>query len=254
MKIYFKHKNKAKRANLAQESYHVLAYGDFGNDLTTFLIANDELKILEFDQSSVEIIDHDLSNYTRRDDLNYDNMFYINSKLNQLRDDIENYAQLKSASIWNLSKNYRFFKENNYCIPKFYKNYVLNEAYKLALIEGFLIFANDYINSKFDMGNHSQILSFYKAQNLELLLKEKTKDIQFFDIERYPEILKNFISGTLWDREQEEDKSEKHRLQFFKLIDSLFLKDISSIRRLTTPYNNSLIIEYNKNYYILSKF
>ncbi|PTX58386.1 hypothetical protein C8N46_11431 [Kordia periserrulae] len=254
MKIRYKHKEKAKNAKLEQENYQVLGYGDFSTESNIFLIANDELKILNFDQTSVEIIDDDLSEYVRRDDLNYGKRFYLNSKLNQVRNDLIKYSDLTFSSIWNFSRNYKFFKESNYEISDFYKDYVLNEEYKLNLIEGFLIFANDYIDRKFGVDHYREAFNFYKTESLELLVQKKTDDIQFFESKSYSNTLMNFISETLWDENQNEEKSKSHRLHFFWLIDSLFLEEITSIQRLKTFYDDCLIIEYNKNYYVLNKY
>lgn len=240
-------------AGLEQESYQVLAYGAFDEISKFFLIANDNLHIMNFDQTALEIIDEDLSEYIQKNELNYNKEFYIHRDLLESVSDFENYHQILVDNIWERSKISNFFIKNNYLIPNSYKNTVLNLEYKQNLIEGYLIFANHYINIKNQIGDYWDELFFYVTESFETIVDDSDKKVEKLDLLDYKMYLQNFIRANLYDEEQNEVKSIDMSKSLFKIIDSIFLNQIESIYIIETFYDNVFAIKYENKYYCLNK-
>ena len=113
MRGSYKLTDRKKFAGLEKESYQVLAYGTFDEISKIFLIANDDLHIMNFDQNALEIIDEDLSEYIQKNELNYNKEFYIHRDLLDCISDFENYHQISIDNIWEKSKISNYFIKNN---------------------------------------------------------------------------------------------------------------------------------------------
>lgn len=252
MKVSYKFHDKKEFAKLEREYYTVLAYG-----YNTFLIANDELFIGNSDPLFFEIIDNDLSDYVNKKGLLYkDQELYIHKSLEPYLTDSDDYLRLTSREIWNRSKISNFFTQNEYTITESYKKTVLSTNYKINLIEGFLIFANDFINSKFinKSGSYNENLYFYVVENIEDLLNFKYSKISNIEKTSYQKDLQYFIEETLLDDYNNKKKSSIHCLKLFYLIDSIFLDDVSSIQLINNGAEEYFVIEYLKKFYILMKY
>jgi hypothetical protein len=255
MKVKYKLTDRKKYAKLEKDFYDVLVYGEFDQNSKIFLIVNDNLEIIEPDESVLEIIDNDLSEYVQRNELNFDRVLYLDTSLSKFMSNFKNYSQLKLDDIWSRGKLSNFFFENNYDIPENYQNTVLNKSYKLNLIEGFLMFANNYINNKNEACYWDE-LRFYTVDSFDNIIGDRFKDrmkINPLEITEYETLLYNFISKYLFDQTENEEKSIELCHKLFKLIDSIFINDINKIFIIETFYDEVFSIEYENRYYCLSK-
>lgn len=180
------------------------------------------MHFIEPDESVLDIIENDLTNYERKDDLNYGKTFFLNKSLSDFVIGFENYSQLKINNIWTLSKLSKYFTGNHYSIPDKYRDTVLSVNYKMNLIEGYLMFANSYINNKNRDSNYRDELFFYRSNNFDALVSEifkEGKKIAQLDTQNYKSLLKAFIGKHLYDEIANESKSMGLCTQLFNLID-----------------------------------
>lgn len=255
MKVTFNLNDRKKIARLKKESYQVLAYGVFDDKSSVFLIANDDLHIIEPDKSVLEIIDNDLSEYVQKRELNYGKDFLVHKSLLDNIGGFNSYHQLKSYDIYERSKISNFFLKNNYTIPEVYRNTVLNADYKTNLIDGFLMFANHYINNKNNSDYWDEIV-FFEVESFDTIVDEKfktDKKIKQIEISAYKSLLRNFIGKYLFDQEENESKSVEICDRLFKLIDSIFINSIDSVYIIETFYDEVFAIGYENKYYCLNK-
>ncbi len=175
MKISYKFKDKAARVKMQDDAYNVLGYGVRRDQQKMYFVANDDLQILQFDETGVTVLDNDLSGYIRKDELNYGQEFYIQQDLYRYMSGFESCHSLQIADIWHSSKLAKFFISQNYSIPENYKETVLNKNYKTALIKGFLMFSDTYINFK-NNSDYWDDLIFMQSHDLDSLFDEKFKN------------------------------------------------------------------------------
>jgi hypothetical protein len=158
------------------------------------------------------------------------------------------------ATIWNKTKMYPFFTFYNYKLTEEYINTALNEEYKLNLIEGALMFVNQYIGRKFDGDHYIERLDFYKEKTFQSLTEIKSEyDLIKLDKSNYKKLILDLISSTIYEVEIGEVKSEGYITDIFNLIDSIFIQEINDIYKFETHYDNCLVIKHNENLYYLNK-
>ena len=250
MKIKYLLKDQAEKAKLLKEEYEVLAYGQYNDKMKIFLFPNDELEIYDMDESSVEIVDNDLSQYSRMDNLNAGNELFIKNQLVKYLDNFYTTGDIKSNHIWNRSKIANFFLEQGYEIPELYHSTILNENYKINLLNGYLKCFNTMVK-QLNKGPNRHIDYYFSKSETKLgfLKDESETDIP---TERIPNInynleLRNFLSEVL-------TKNENVTIEeLLKLIDSLFLNHISSIFKLYPWGEETISIKYENNYYSIRK-
>jgi hypothetical protein len=207
-----------------------------------------------FNQNDLNIIDEDLSGYTKRNELNYKKDLYIHNTLLECLIDFEDHEQIMSDNIWERSKMSKFFILNDYFIPENYKNTVLNHYYKRNLIEGFLIFANHYINLKNQIGDYYEELDFYVFNSFETIdYNYKDKKVKYLELKDYKLHFLNFIKTNLYDEEMNEVKSFEMCKNLFEIIDSNFINQIEEISIIENFYNKVFVIKYENKYYCLDK-
>ena len=243
-------------AKLAKESYFVIVYGEYDQNSKIFIIANDDLELIEPSDEVVEIIDFDLTDYTGQETKYNLTKLLISNIFLKHSIKTKHYGDIKSADIWTRSKLSNFFVENNFLIPQSYKDKVLSVNYKLNLIEGFLMFAELYINNKNKSDSYSDSIYFYVSDSYDKIIEERFKDdmkVDIIDLSKYESELYNFISKYLYDEKENEEKSIAICTQLFKLIDSIFINKISNIFHIDTFYDEVLVIEYENKFYCLSK-
>lgn len=240
---------------ISEKEYLVISYELENPEYLTY--ADDDLYIVSRHKSTVKIVDNNVSNYIRRDDLRYEKPFFILEDILQVLD----FEKLSGRHIWNRSKLYLFFKNNHYELPEIYKRTALNEEYKLNLIEGFLIFANWYIYQKFDQ-NYWEELLFYKNSKFKELdeFKIKTQNeestnikIEELPISDYKDLLIKFISDTIFVINPNEEQSQNYVNELFLLVDALFLENPVSIYRYESYYADAIVLQNNESYYYLNK-
>src|SRR5690606_24036093 len=178
MRVIYTLNDRKKFAGLEKESYEVLAYGNFDENLKIFLIVNDYLDILNISPSVIEVIDEDLSEYIQKNELNYGKDFFVHKNLIKYISDFDSYHRLTFNNLWERSKISKYFIENNYLIPDKYKNTVLNTTYKRNLIEGYLMFANHYINIKNEEGTYWEELFFYVTESFDEIVNKANKKVE----------------------------------------------------------------------------
>ncbi len=246
---------KTERLGLEMDSYQVLAYGAFDDNSSIFLIANDNLNIIQPDESVLEIIDNDLSAYVQKRELNNGQDFFVHKSLLNYVTGFDNYRRITSNSFYCQSKISNFFLNNNYPIPEGYRNTVLNVNYKMNLIEGFLMFGNSYINNK-NKSDYQEEIYFFVKDTFDTIVDEEfktDKTIKQFEITEYKLLLRNFIGKYLYDQEENESRSVEICNTLFELIDSIFINKVDSIYIIYTYFDEVFAIGYENKYYCLNK-
>src|SRR5690606_26369583 len=111
-------------------------------------------------------------------------------------------------------------------------------------------------NKKFknQYGSYFEMLFFYKIPKIEdLQLDTNYLFITEIEVNDYSESLKNFISQVLYDDFDNIPKSSNHCLKLFWLIDSIFIHEKTSIKRIDNGSDDYFIIESKNELYILQK-
>lgn len=129
---------------------------------------------------------------------------------------------------------------------------MLNEDNKLSRIEGFLLFTNHYLYEKFWDDKYRESLEFYKSKSLEYLMEKKLKDPVYINVNNYKDELLKFIEKAFTKETILQGESKYYSKTLSSLINGLFIKEITSVQRLESFYDDCFIVEYENNYYILS--
>lgn len=191
MKIRIKNKEKAILAKLCKDEYRVVAKQEDLEGGYSYLIFNENFQEIRLKDNTVNVTDDDMSDMIQRNDLWFGRNFYVNELLmNLLQLGPGGYVSINH--IWLASKAFRYFEKYNYEIPDSYRNTALNESHKMALIEGFLMAINPYLERKFIGGNYFESFEFYKGKavsEIELKLGESLTELDVVD---YKDLLKNF--------------------------------------------------------------
>ncbi|MCD0479087.1 hypothetical protein LPB90_11500 [Chryseobacterium sp. LC2016-29] len=191
------------------------------------------------------IIDDKIDDYIRRDDLNGGKEFYLESKMSDLRKDLNSFYDIESPY-----KNFKYFENKGYPISDGYERKILNEQSKLDRIEGFLTFANLYLLKKTGVDSYSEGFEFFKNNSLKYFLEKKTEEPYHVEVEKYENLLVNFIEKLL----REEEKSNYYAEMLAGLVKAIFLREITSVQRIKTFYYDCFVIEYENNFYSLCKY
>lgn len=210
MKVKHKNISNTEIDNWTLIEHFVLAYGVWDDNTKIFLIADRELSIIEPLDKNLEIIDNDLTEYENCPNLNYGKEFYVHKEFLKFLKQFESYHNFKLESIWIKSKLHLFFENQKIQFPKSYQDTVLNENYKLGVIEGFLSFANYYINKMNQGSSYRNHFYFNKSNNVDKIIPERFKDDQHYkheklNINNYEIELLNFISEKLYYKDFEYD-------------------------------------------------
>lgn len=246
MKVRFK-KDLLNFRNL--DEYLVIGFGLHESKARFYLIADDNFTIGYGISKHFDIIDDTTDGYVRRDDLNFGLEFYLEQEMNNFRKDLRNYW-----GINNLYENVRYFADKKYPVSVDYEKSMLNEDNKLSRIEGALLFINQYLYEQFWDDTYREGLEFYKRNSLDYFLEKKIKEPEAIDVIGYKDQLLKFIEKTCGIEEGSIDKSDYYARTLSCLISAVFVKEISSVQRLESFYEDCFVIEYENRYYILSRY
>jgi hypothetical protein len=126
------------------------------------------------------------------------------------------------------------------------------------VIEGFLSFANHFINKMNQGSSYRNHFYFNMANNIDKIIPERFKDDQHYKFEKldlinYESNLIDFITEKLYCNEFKETERDKNLIRdFFEKIDCLFLSKPTGLYRIKTFYDDMFIIEYFGKYYYLN--
>jgi hypothetical protein len=242
------------RSGFTSESYMVIYYALGMDNQIMYGFFNDDLMVCNMLESSLIIVDNDKEDLIQKDNLNYNRTFFINKLLYEIFDLKDSYVQIQTHVIWYRAKLYLFFKAYNFRLTEHYLATALNEQYKLNLIEGFLLFANQYIVGKFEGGHYFEKLDFYKANTFQSWVEVNSEsELVILDKTNYKQLILDLISDTLYQDEIGEEKSVGYVTDLFMLIDSIFIEPIDDIYKFETHYDNCLVIKYKEELYYLNK-
>ncbi|MFC3157821.1 hypothetical protein SAMN05443633_104167 [Chryseobacterium arachidis] len=221
------------------ENYLVIGFGLHENNLKFYLIADDNFNIGYGAAKHFEIVDDNIEGYIRRDSLNFGREFYLENKMNDLRKDLKSYLEIN-----NPYENVKYFEEKKYPISEEYEKKMLNEDNKLSRIEGFLLFTDHYLYEKFWDDNYRESLEFYKTKSLDYLMEKKLKDPVYINKNNYKDTLLKFIEKAFGLEAYIQEKSKYYAKTLSSFIIGLFIKEITSVQRLESFYDDCFIIEY----------
>lgn len=258
MKVKHKNITNSETDDWISKDHLVLAYGVWDDKTKIFLIPDRELSVIEPFDKNLEIIDNDLTEYENYPKLNYGKEFYVHKEFLPYINHFESYHNFRFESIWIKSKLHRFFENQNFEYPKLYQETVLNERYKLGIIEGFLSFTNHFINKMNQGSSYRNHFYFNKSNNIETIIPERFKNDQHYKFEKiniinYQLELMDFISEKLYYNEFKETERDLNLIRdFFEKIDSLFLTQPTEIFRIKTFYDDMFVIKCTEKFYYLN--
>ncbi len=246
MKIRFK-KDLPNYKNL--EEYLVIGFGLHKSKARFYLIVDDNFAIGYAIPKYFDITDATTDGYVRKNDLNSGMEFYLESGMNNLRKDLRNYWEIN-----NPYENVRYFADKKYPGSIDYEKSMLHEGNKLSRIEGALLFIDHYLYEQFWDENYRERLEFYKRNSLEDLLEKKLKEPEAIDVTDYKDHLLEFIKKAFGVGNKSLDKSDDYARTLSGFVSALFVKEIASVQRLESFYEDCFITEYEETYYILSRY
>jgi len=255
MKLKYKYEERKVKAKLTKEFYEVIAFGEIDGKLQPILIVNDELEIYSMANEAVEIIDNTKSGYEKVNELAYGNDFYLKNELVKYCKDFESYTDLQTNHIWNKSKLINYFLNSEYEIPSEIEETVLNPRYKSTLIEGYILAVNNYLTIRNKYG-FWEMFFFKVLDSLTGHIRDEFRDdmeIEELDVNNYKNEIINHLRQTIYMNKIGEKESEGMITQLFKLIDSIFINEIESINKVESFHEEEIIIQYESNYYSISK-
>lgn len=257
MRIEYKSNERKRAGRMEKGNYDVLAFGKYNTDTNIFLFADDDLIIRNIDPSVINVIDDNLSEYSRMDHLNFGNEFYVsNSFLPFLFPFDDYYGQLTYTDIWTLSKLAPFFLKNNYYIPNKYMDTVLNEDYKMNLIEGFLFSSTHYINIR-NTTDYKESLRLTVSNTMDGHVEDQFKKedwkVEILNPIDYQKYVFDFLKNALFLRKPGDEESKAMVNHLFKLFDSIFMSNISEMYFIHYFYEDGFVVRYQDKFYGISK-
>lgn len=255
MKVRYKYKDKMELAKLTNDSYEVLGFGENDNEIYPIIILNDELEFCNFSEEAIEIIDDSRHEYVQVNRLCYGANFYLNTNLSKYCEEFESYSDLQIRHIWNKSKLINYFINSDFNLTTEMKTTVLNEAYKVTLIQGYILAVNNYVSIRFEHGGW-ELFYFRQLDTLTEHIPERFRDemeIKELNVKDYKQIINSHLTRVIFIKRQGEIESKKMIRELFRLIDSIFINPIESIHQVITFYEDEIIIKYESKYYSLSK-
>ncbi|KAB1229586.1 hypothetical protein [Chryseobacterium viscerum] len=253
MKIRFKNREQAALSHFFKDEHKVIIKEATLQGYYRYTLFNENLNEILVNDNQVVVTDHDMSDMIQRNDLGYGKEFYINQFLIELLP-LQPGQFISTRSLWVAGKLLRFFEKYNYEIPDSYRDRVLNETYKMNLIEGFLMAINPYMERKFIGGNYFESFEFYKGKAISEIQLKINDSLNELAIADYKSLLKTFIMKSLHDTYDNEENSKTFSNNLFILIDSLFVYEITRIFSYKTFYDDCFVIEYQNEYYYLNQF
>lgn len=246
MKVRFK-KDLSNYKNL--DEYLVIGFGFHENKAKFYLIADDNLAVGYAMPKHFDIIDNNTDGYIRRDDLNSGREFYLEAEMNRARKDLRNCLEIN-----NPYENISYFADKKYPVSIDYERSMLNEDNKLSRIEGALLFIDQYVYEHFWDDTYREGLEFYKRDSLDDLLEKKINEPIPIPVIHYKDELLKFIGKALGIGERSMNRSDDYAKPVADLICALFVKEITSVQRLESFYEDCFIIEYENRFYILGRY
>lgn len=246
MRVRFK-KDLPNYKNL--DEYLVIGFGLYESKARFYLIADDNFTIGYAMPKHFDIVDAAADGYVRRDDLNSGMEFYLESEMNHARKDLRNYWDIN-----NPYENVSYFADKKYPVSIDYEKSMLNEDNKLSRIEGALLFIDHYLYEKFWDDTYREGLEFYKRNSLDDLLERKINEPVIIPVSHYKDELLKFIGRAFGTGERPGNLFDDYAQTLAGLISALFVKEIASVQKIESLYDNCLVIDYENGYYILSRY
>lgn len=235
---------------IIKESYHE------NNEEIRFLICDDEYSLQFLNKNAISITDDDISNFiVVENHLRYKNIKIDKRFLNLVNKSLSREDTLEfQSNIWSKTWLIKSLIAIGFNVDSISIELMNDENYKMSLIEGFLEFANEYINFEKYSDEHYDI-AFYKEKIAKSYLR--------FEHENLTEIIENksdyvidkikfFIFKGIEIINTDENLSEKLSRKLFLLIDSIFTEENQKIYHYYDGYKSEKIIfEYNDYFYQL---
>lgn len=208
----------------------------------------------------VAITDDDLSDYILSPTFGYGykEFYLLNGFSNIIKDHITSTVDLPDDNFWLKCKLSKLYEGNKLQLPYYIQNTVLNENYKIGLINGFIIFANHFINIPTYIRSRDTNYNTWFEFGISLYLNPDLGGIREFKIERvelsdYQKVLTLYIKEKLISGdEKSEDENNDLCRQLFELFDCLFIDQIQSVHTLKTFYDNKIVVGYHDKFYFLN--
>lgn len=246
MKVRFK-KDLPNYKNL--DEYLVIALGLHINKERFYLIADDNFAIGYVTPKHFDIVDDTTDGYVRRDDLNSGGEFYLESEMNHSRKDLKNCWEIN-----NPYENVSYFGDKTYPVSVDYEKSMLNEDNKLSRIEGALLFIDQYLYEQFWDDTYREGLEFYKRNSLDDLLEKKISEPVLIPITHYKDELLKFIARAFGTGKRSGNRFDDYARTLAGLISAVFVKEIASVQKIESLYDNCFVIEYEERFYVLSRY
>ncbi len=229
----------------------------------TYFVLDDDYEFCRIDEAAIEIIDNSLDGYKLMDTFsNSKFILYLKTDVLPLLDkNFINGWNLTGIqiSIWGQTRLAKILRDKGEVLSEKLINALENENDKLLLIQGFLDFANHYINYKQD-SDLVYHLGFCKtnkdifSEDYNYLTEVKT----IFEVKKeniYKEFLE-FINQALFNGDKiiiypNQDASYSTSKSLLMTIDSIFVNGIEAAYIIERYWDTRFAIKYNGYYYVL---
>jgi hypothetical protein len=231
------------------DEYLVIGFGLHESRARFYLIADDNFAVGYATPRHFDIIDDTADGYVRRDDLNSKREFYLEMGMNNLRKDLRNYWDINHPY-----ENFRYFADKKYPVSVDYEKSRLNEDNKRSRIECALLFIDRYLYEQFWDGTYREGLEFYISNTLDDLLEKKISEPVIIPVTHYKDELLKFIARAFGTGERSGNRFDDYARTLAGLISAVFLKEIASIQKIESLYDNCFVIEHEEKFYVLSRY
>lgn len=131
------------------------------------------------------------------------------------------------------------------------------ETYALGEINGFLKFANRYINKSYFGTPYKNRFYFKKSKDLESIVPERFKEENYrFEQLRpddYEIVLRDFLTEKLTINDSNIEQLTKHLVQdLYELINNFLKGDIQNVYKIETFYDDIIVMEHRGEFYMLN--
>lgn len=242
------------------EDYLIIAYKEntYQSAIETrYLVLNDDFLLQYVDSTQFCLTDSDKSNFiqVQTKDTHY-KLYFDKDYLEVFNKSLTQSDMLEfNFEIWDRTWLAKSLRNNGIELNETLTNAIVNEQYKLSLIEGFLMFANEYINFGKDSDAFYEITFYYEFKDKTRLRFEK-ENFKIIEQDKIYAYLVNIFESYIFNGKEIENWdgviSDKVVRKIYLLIDCIFVDGVNAVYTFNEgPWTSLTIFEYKDKYYVL---
>jgi len=252
-----------KQDNYEVWGFYKCNYYPFGKK-TSYIIMGDDFGFHTIDENVFHMTDDNINGYEFMTKYSNENLqLYLKPELNILIQNslTKDWDFTRGWNIWDRTWLAKLLKERGDKISAELNGALENENDKVLLIDGFLDFANDYINYNKD-SDLTYHLIFSKEQvdtspiTSALIVETGRPKVTVIEKNSIEDKLQSFIHSALFGEQKiivcgRFNASEETARRLFLTIDSIFVNGIESAYFIEDDWDDKFVMRYNNYYYIL---